>query len=122
MCLAPPLSIGDPSLGVMHAPHVGFLAHLGTAGRGLSLRVGVQCGSQALDGKLPGGPGVGVPVALVLYAAAVVTPSCAVEVLGPGAAPLTLCMTVFAHTVRVRGFRMERVDPPPRVCCAERSV
>lgn len=54
---------------------------------------------------------MGVPVALVLYAAAVITPRCAVEVLGPGAAPLTLYVTVFAHTVRVRGFRTERVDP-----------
>lgn len=59
-CVLPQLSVsGTPVSGVMHAPHVGFLAHLGTAGRGLSLRVGVQCGSQVLDGKLPGGSGWG---------------------------------------------------------------
>lgn len=59
-CVSPQLSVsGTPISGVVHAPHVGFLAHLGTAGRGLALRVGVQCGSQVLDGKLPGGPGWG---------------------------------------------------------------
>lgn len=53
-----------------------------------------------------------MPVALVLYAAAVVTPRCALEVLGPGAAPLTLCYDSVRTYSKVGGFRTERVGPP----------